>query len=101
VYIDPKTNAPTAPPSDAQDPLADLKPSPPTSIIVRATNGKGKEKLPNKLKLSTVVHPDAIDGFYVRYADICKGGMQALKKRDRSKRKKTKKKKGGEGDKKT
>ena len=43
------------------------------------------------MKLSTVVKPDELEGFYARYADVCKAGMQALKKRDRSKRKKTKK----------
>lgn len=31
-----------------------------------------------------------MDAFYTRYADVCKAGMQALKKRDRSKRKKAK-----------
>jgi signal recognition particle subunit SRP14 len=46
------------------------------------------------VKLSTVVAPDALEGFFVRYADICKTGMGALKKRDRSKRKKVKKGKG-------
>jgi signal recognition particle subunit SRP14 len=45
--------------------------------------------------LSTIVEPDALEGFFTRYADICKTGMQALKKRDRSKRKKGKDKKKG------
>jgi len=50
-----------------------------------------------------VVEPDALDGFYTRYAEVCKSGMHALKKRDRSGRKKAKAKKrkgGGEGEKK-
>ena len=36
------------------------------------------------------MQPDDLDSFYARYADVCKAGMQALKKRDRSKRKKAK-----------
>jgi signal recognition particle subunit SRP14 len=73
--------------------------SDPIPIIIRATNGKSKEhrEKGEKVKLSTVVAPDALDGFFVRYADVCKSGMGALKKRDRSKRKKVKK---GRGEKK-
>lgn len=41
-----------------------------------------------------MVQPDELDGFYARYAEVCKAGMTALKKRDRSKRKKVKKGKG-------
>lgn len=44
--------------------------------------------------MSTVVQPDDLEGFFARYADVCKAGMGALKKRDRSKRKKAKKGKG-------
>jgi len=69
-------------------------------LIIRATDGesqdKDRKKNKNKVKLSTVVKPDELEGFYTRYADICKAGMQALKKRDRSKRKKAKKGKKGE-----
>jgi len=71
--------------------------------LIRATNGKSKEHRKEKVKLSTVVEPDALDGFYTRYAEVCKSGMHALKKRDRSGRKKAKAKKrkgGGEGEKK-
>ena len=39
------------------------------------------------------MEPDAIDRFYVRYAEVCKGSMALLKKRDRSGRKKNKSKK--------
>lgn len=49
------------------------------------------------------MEPDTLDGFYARYAEVCKSGMQALKKRDRSGRKKAKAKKrkgGAEGEKK-
>jgi signal recognition particle subunit SRP14 len=63
-------------------------------VIVRASNGKSKRDRPNKVKLSTVVQPDELDNFYVRYAEVCKAGMTALKPRDRSKKKaKAKKKK--------
>lgn len=62
-------------------------------MLVRANNGKSKPHRDKKVKLSTVVQPDALEGFYARYADVCKAGMSALKPRDRSKRKKDKKKK--------
>jgi signal recognition particle subunit SRP14 len=82
------------------DPLADLNPPHPLPVLIRATDGKSKEHRKEKIKLSTVVDPDALEGFYARYAEVCKAGMQALKKRDRSGRKKAKAKKrkgGGEG----
>ncbi len=57
------------------------------------------------MKISTVVQPDAIEGFFVRYAEVMKAGMSGLKKRDRSGRKRkekerqtAKKKEKGEGD---
>jgi len=57
------------------------------------------------VKISTVVQPDAIEGFFVRYVEVMKAGMSGLKKRDRSGRKrkekerqKAKKKEKGEGD---
>jgi signal recognition particle subunit SRP14 len=43
------------------------------------------------------VQPKDIGAFYTRYAEVCKLGMVALKKRDR-KAKKQKKKKGGKGE---
>ncbi len=76
------------------DGFADLHPSNPLPVIVRASNGKSKRDKPNKIKLSTIVPPNDLDGFYVRYAEVCKAGMTALKPRDRSKKKaKAKKKK--------
>jgi signal recognition particle subunit SRP14 len=87
------------------DPLWDLHPPEPLPILVRATDGKStkddrKTKNPNKVKLSTIVQPADIEGFFAKYAEVCKAGMQSLKKRDRSKRKKDKgkKKKAGTGD---
>ncbi|KAF2858882.1 signal recognition particle, SRP9/SRP14 subunit [Piedraia hortae CBS 480.64] len=73
-------------------------------LLVRATDGKSqsKDRVKNKdkIKLSTVVQPQDIAAFYTRYADVCKAGMQSLKKRDRNKKKKKdkKKKKAGEGE---
>lgn len=69
---------------------------------MRATDGKStkkdkKTKNKDKVKLSTVVQPDDIETFFAKYADVCKAGMQSLKKRDRSKRKKDKGKKKGKG----
>lgn len=56
-------------------------------IIVRASNGKSKRQRADKLKLSTIVQPHDLDSFYIRYAEMCKAGMTALKPRDRSKKK--------------
>jgi signal recognition particle subunit SRP14 len=68
----------------------------PLPLLIRATNGKAKTKREDKIKLSTVVAPDALDAFYARYVEVCKAGMASLKPRDRTKRKaKAKKKKGG------
>ena len=50
-------------------------------------------KQSNRVKLSTVVKAEDVDGFFTRYSEVCKAGMGALKKRDRSKRKKKEKKK--------
>ena len=48
------------------------------------------------VKISTIVQPDDLEGFFTRYADVCKASMLSLRKRDRRKRKadKGKKKKG-------
>ncbi|TDZ27648.1 Signal recognition particle subunit srp14 [Colletotrichum trifolii] len=74
----------------------DLRPSRPMPVLIRATNGKSTRHRDEKIKISTVVDADALEGFYARYADICKSGMAALKPRDRSKKKaKARKKKGG------
>ena len=44
------------------------------------------------MKISTVVQPKDLESFYTRYAEVCKKGMEGLRKRDRSKKKKDKKK---------
>ncbi|KAK4124180.1 signal recognition particle, SRP9/SRP14 subunit [Parathielavia appendiculata] len=103
-----ETPSPSPPPTKnepiakEEDSLEDLVPPlQPLPILIRATNGKGKEDRSNKekIKLSTIVQPDELEGFYARYAEACKSGMTALKPRDRTKRKKTKarKRKGGAG----
>lgn len=56
-------------------------------VIIRASNGKSKRNRSDKIKISTVVQPDDLGGFYARYADVCKSGMTALRPRDRSKKK--------------
>lgn len=85
-------NSPTKPEEDGPlpdaptiEPVSQSTPAP-MPIIVRATNGKSKRKIEEKIKCSTIVQPHEIDGFYVRYADICKAGMTTLKPRDRSKK---------------
>lgn len=95
-------SAPSTPAAKvADDPFWDLHPPNPLPIIVRATDGKtqskDRKKNKDKVKLSTIVQPDEIEAFFARYAEVCRAGMQSLKKRDRSKRKKDKgkKKKGG------
>ncbi|ORY13297.1 signal recognition particle 14kD protein-domain-containing protein [Clohesyomyces aquaticus] len=89
----------------ADDPLWDTHPENPLPIVIRANNNKStkrkgtdREDIP-KIKMSTVVQPDQLDAFYARYAEVCKAGMSALKKRDKKKKKKDKKKKkGGEAE---
>jgi len=83
----------SSPPPGVDESLADLHPLSPLPVLIRATNGKSKEKIKEKIKLSTIVQPDGLEEFYTRYAEACKLGMQGLKKRDRSGRKKAKAKK--------
>jgi signal recognition particle subunit SRP14 len=71
--------------------------APPLPLLIRATNTKSKENRKHKVKIATVVQPDDIEDFYTRYAEVCRAGMTALKKRDRSKGKKKKKATGKEG----
>ncbi|KAK3698795.1 hypothetical protein LTR37_016799 [Vermiconidia calcicola] len=92
------TDAAPSPAKVADDPLWDLNPPYPLPLVVRATDGEStkgdrKTKNPDKVKLSTIVQPDDVETFFTRYAEVCKAGMQSLKKRDRSKRKKDKGKK--------
>lgn len=84
----------------ADNPIWDLNPPNPLPVIIRASNAKNPEhrKLGEKEKISTVVQPDELNGFYTRYAEVCKKGMESLRKRDRSKKKKDKKKVKKEGE---
>ncbi|KAK5995791.1 hypothetical protein PT974_04209 [Cladobotryum mycophilum] len=76
------------------DPFPDLHTGKPLPVLIHATDGKPKKERASKIKLVTVVEPHDLETFYLRYADICKAGMTALKPRDRSKKKaKAKKKK--------
>ncbi|KAI4285797.1 MAG: hypothetical protein L6R38_000350 [Xanthoria sp. 2 TBL-2021] len=85
-------------PTTTSTPSPDSAPSSPLPILIRASNGKSKEKRIDKIKLSTIVQPDQLEGFFIKYAEVIKGGATALKKRDRSGRKKaTKAKKKGKG----
>ncbi|GJN71607.1 signal recognition particle protein domain-containing protein [Purpureocillium lilacinum] len=70
-----------------ENPCPDLSPSQPMPVIIRASNGKSRRAEGDKVKLSTIVKPHELDGFYSRYAEVCKAGMVALKPRDRSKKK--------------
>lgn len=64
----------------------------PGPVLIRATNGASKvDRDSRKIKFATVVEPEAIDMFYVRYAEVCKIGMTALKKRNRKNKNKKKK----------
>lgn len=91
---------PSHPATAESDPLWDTyHPETPVPVIVRAQNNKSTKREGtdrenrNKVKISTVVQPGDIDAFYTRYAEACKAGMGALKKRDRKKGKKAKGKK--------
>ena len=75
-----------------------------TKILIRATNGAGKKNRTDKklkstkpkVKLSTEVEVADLESFYTRYAEVCKKGMEGLRKRDR-RAKAGKKKKGKKG----
>jgi len=64
---------------------------------VKSKAGKSKGGRP-KVKLATVVSVADLDSFYARYAEVCKKGMEGLRKRDKKKAKvKAKAKKKGKG----
>jgi len=75
-----------------------------SQILIRATNGlskahrTSKSKSRPKTKISTVVDITDLESFYTRYAEVCKKGMEGLRKRDKKKAKeKAKAKKKGKG----
>jgi len=60
-------------------------------LLFRATNGKStREDRKGKIKISTVVEPEELEAFFGKYAEVCRSGMDGLKKRDRKARKKNK-----------
>ena len=96
-------NASTEESQTSDDLFADLHPPTPLPVLMRATNGKPNDESCEKIKLSTIVQPDALEAFFIRYAEAWKSGMYGLRKRDRSGRKKAKAKKkkvGGDNEKK-
>jgi signal recognition particle subunit SRP14 len=68
------------------DDLADIKTTETFPLLVRASDG-------DKLKISTIVTQAGLDDFFGKYGEVCKNGMQGLKKRDRKKDKAKKEKK--------
>jgi signal recognition particle subunit SRP14 len=83
----------------------------PAQILIRATNGtskpqksyaaaKSKSKSANarpRIKFATVVDAGELESFYAKYAEVCKKGMEGLRKRDKKKAKAKAKKKGKGG----
>jgi signal recognition particle subunit SRP14 len=95
-------------PAEPSPTSPDTPPKPP-QILIRATDGKSpppksqrsgvakgkkaaKSGAVGKVKFSTVVEQDELEGFFVKYAEVCKGGMSGLRKRERKKRAKKGKK---------
>lgn len=96
-----------------QKPLESSDSSQSAQVLIRATNGaSGKTKSkPHfkvskeqqhkdkpKIKLATVIEAGNLESFYTQYADVCKKGMEGMRKRDKKKAKEkakaAKKKKG-------
>lgn len=97
-----------------QKTLTDGDSSASSRILIRATNGatatkskakpgvkiakENQHKQKHKIKLATIVETADLESFYNKYADVCKKGMEGLRKRDKKKAKEkakaAKKKKG-------
>ncbi|KAK5072818.1 hypothetical protein LTR64_000774 [Lithohypha guttulata] len=84
----------------AQKPMPSSDSSTPSSqVLIRATNGTAtssasskskvaKQHKPRaKVKLATVVDHSDLENFYAKYAEVCKKGMEGLRKRDKKKAK--------------
>ncbi|KAF7510804.1 hypothetical protein GJ744_005904 [Endocarpon pusillum] len=93
------TQKPLSPSSAAASSSIPSTSTSPPQILIRATNGKSKphREKGEKEKLSTVVDLEGMDEFYRRYAEVCKKGMEGLRKRDRKARKRKDKDKGKKG----
>lgn len=78
--------------------------SSPPQVLIRATDGLSKShrvaksgtqksksqsagSVRPKVRLATVVEAEDVEAFYVKYAEACKKGMEALRKRDKKKAK--------------
>ncbi|OLL23830.1 hypothetical protein NEOLI_005074, partial [Neolecta irregularis DAH-3] len=72
--------------SEGHEDLVDLDPSYIYPVLLRATDGK-------KFKVSTLVEDGELEGFFQKYAEVCKLGMKSLKKKERKKTKAKGKKK--------
>ena len=74
-------------PSKAKiDDLSDLHTKETFPLLLRASDG-------DKFKISTVVQQGELGSFFAKYGEVCKNGMQGLKKRDRKKEKAQREKK--------
>ncbi|KAK6541157.1 hypothetical protein TWF694_008528 [Orbilia ellipsospora] len=78
------------------EPTEETDPETPLPILIRASNGKSNDPRHDRkhVKFSTVVEAEQLEAFFGRYAEVCKQGLTALKKKVRKgkKSKKTKKK---------
>ena|SRR5579859_1744702 len=77
---------PDMPVKSTIDDFSDMKTKETFPLIIRATDG-------DKFKISTMVTQEGLEEFFGKYGDVCKNGMQGLKKRDRKKEKAKKEKK--------
>ncbi|KAJ8101336.1 signal recognition particle, SRP9/SRP14 subunit [Lipomyces tetrasporus] len=59
-------------------------------LLFRASNGASDKS--KKIKYTTVVESDKLEAFWNKYADVVKGGVAGLKKKDKKKTKGKKKK---------
>lgn len=50
-----------------------------------------KHSTKERIKIATVVDVKDLEGFYAKYAEVCKKGMEGLRKRDKKKAKAKKK----------
>ncbi|OAP58734.1 hypothetical protein AYL99_07824 [Fonsecaea erecta] len=92
VYLTQKPLTPT-------DDQATSASPPPSQVLIRASNGLSKQHRlaakkakagdtkKEKVKFATVVEMSELEGFYTKYAETCKKGMEGLRKRDKKKAK--------------
>lgn len=59
--------------------------------VAKPANNKSKSQsagsIRPKVRLATVLDAEDVDSFYAKYAEVCKKGMEALRKRDKKKAK--------------